>query len=156
MRIALYQPDIAPYAGAIFRLASVVGIAVDLIGPAGFVMTDSRLKRAAMDYFDTLDVYTHDSWDDYLAFRSSLFQETGRILLLTTSGDCSYIDFSYKANDTILLGRETAGVPTKIHEFVDARLRIPMVEGRRSLNVVVAAAIVIGEVCRQTGHWSDL
>ena len=117
MRIALYQPDIAPNAGALFRLASVIGAGVDLIGPAGFVMSDRRLRRASMDYFDTANVCLHDSWDNYLVFRSSSPEKAGRIILLTTSGDHSYIDFSYRADDTLLVGRETAGVPPEIHEF---------------------------------------
>tara|TARA_B100000470_G_C19604570_1_gene308177 strand:- start:141 stop:611 length:471 start_codon:yes stop_codon:yes gene_type:complete len=156
VRIALYQPDIAPNAGALFRLASVIGAVVDLIGPAGFVMSDRRLRRASMDYFDTANVCLHDSWDNYLVFRSSLPEKAGRIILLTTSGDRSYIDFSYRADDTLLVGRETAGVPPEIHEFADARVRVPMVKGRRSLNVVVAAAMVVGEAFRQTGLWNTV
>ena len=156
VRIALYQPDIAPNAGALFRLASVIGTVVDLIGPAGFVMSDRRLRRASMDYFDTSNLCLHDSWDNYLVFRSSLLEKSGRIILLTTSGDRSYIDFSYRADDTLLVGRETAGVPPEIHEFADARLRVPMIKGRRSLNVVVAAAMVVGEAFRQTGLWNTV
>jgi tRNA (cytidine/uridine-2'-O-)-methyltransferase len=155
VRIALYQPDIAPNAGALFRLASVIGTAVDLIGPAGFVMNDRRLRRASMDYFDMVNVCLHDSWDNYLVFRSGLAEKSGRIILLTTSGDRNYVDFSYRENDTLLVGRETAGVPSKVHEFADARLRVPMLKGRRSLNVVVAAAMVVGEAFRQTGLWNS-
>ncbi len=156
MRIALYQPDIAPNAGAIFRLASVLGVEVDLIGPAGFVMSDKKLRRVAMDYFDPANICMHDSWSDYLLFRACSSKANGRIVLLTTSADSNHIDFSYREADTLLVGRETAGVPLQVHQRSDARVRIPMVQGRRSLNVVVATAIVAGEAFRQTGLWNNL
>ena len=156
MRIALYQPDIAQNAGAIFRLASVLGVEVDLIGPAGFIISDKKLRRVAMDYFETASICMHNSWSDYLLFRERTPNKDGRIVLLTTSADASHLDFSYRQADTLLVGRETAGVPPEVHGQADARVRIPMVEGRRSLNVVVAAAIVVGEAFRQTGLWNNL
>ena len=156
LRLALYQPEIAQNAGAIFRMASVIGLTVDLIGPTGFVMTDKKLKRVAMDYLDTVNVCSHHSWESYLVFRASLRKPLGRVLLLTTSGDCTYSDFSFQEGDTLLVGQETSGVPARIHEYVDARLRVPMVVGQRSLNVVVAAAMVVGEAFRQTGVWGNL
>jgi len=156
LRIALYQPDIAPNAGAVFRLASVLGVDVDLIGPAGFVMSDKKLRRVAMDYFETASICMHNSWADYLLFRAQLTKNNGRIVLLTTAADNNHLDFSYRQSDTLLVGRETAGVPLEVHQRADARVRIPMVQDRRSLNVVVAAAIVIGEAFRQTGLWNKL
>ena len=156
MRIALYQPDIAPNAGAIFRLASVLGVEVDLIGPAGFVMSDKKLRRVAMDYFDLASICMHNSWSDYLLFRAGTPQANGRIVVLTTSADSNHLDFSYRQADTLLVGRETAGVPPEVHRRADARVRIPMVQGRRSFNVVVAAAIVVGEAFSQTGLWNNL
>ena len=155
MRIALYQPDIAPNTGAIFRLAAVLGVEVDLIEPAGFVITDRRLKRVGLDYLSELHMTRHISWQSYLAEHNSRKTNPSRILLLTTSGSDRYIDFDYCADDTLLLGRETAGVPKEVHDAVDARLRIPMQSGQRSLNVVVATAIVLGEALRQTNLWPD-
>ena len=155
MRIALYQPDIAPNAGAIFRLAAVMGVGVDLIEPAGFVMADPRLKRVALDYLGKVDLTRHISWQSYSLLRNSIDGSPGRMLLLTTSGGTRYIDFEYSASDTLLLGRETAGVPAHVHKTADARLRIPMGAGQRSLNVVVAAAMVLGEALRQTNLWPD-
>lgn len=155
MRIALYQPDIAPNAGAIFRLAAVLGVEVDLIEPAGFVMTDRRLKRVGLDYLDKVNLTRHVSWQSYSALRNAGNMQAGRLLLLTTSGGDRYIDFDYHANDTLLLGRETAGVPAEVHSAADARLRIPMSAGQRSLNIAVAAAMVLGEAFRQTDLWPD-
>ena len=156
MRIALYQPDIAPNTGAIFRLAAVLGVEVDLIEPAGFVITDRRLKRVGLDYLSDLRMTRHISWQSYLVeHNNSGKPNPSRILLLTTSGSDRYTDFDYCADDTLLLGRETAGVPKEVHDAVDARLRIPMQPGQRSLNVVVATAIVLGEALRQTNLWPD-
>ena len=155
MRIALYQPDIAPNAGAIFRLAAVLGVAVDLIEPAGFIMTDPRLKRVGLDYLSKVNLTRHISWQSYSLLRNSAEAPASRTLLLTTSGNTRYIDFKFSASDTLLLGRETAGVPAHIHKTADARLRIPMGAGQRSLNIVVAAAMVLGEALRQTNLWPD-
>ena len=155
MRIALYQPDIAPNAGAIFRLAAVLGVGVDLIEPAGFVMTDPRLKRVGLDYLGKVNLIRHMSWQSYSLLRNRDDAPHSRILLLTTSGGTRYIDFEFSASDTLLLGRETAGVPADVHKTADARLRIPMGAGQRSLNIVVAAAMVLGEALRQTNLWPD-
>ncbi|MFP6714780.1 MAG: tRNA (cytidine(34)-2'-O)-methyltransferase [Alphaproteobacteria bacterium] len=155
VRIALYQPDIAPNAGAIFRLAAVLGVEVDLIEPAGFVMTDRRLKRVGLDYLSKVNITRHVSWQAYSTLRSSGSMQAGRLLLLTTSGGDRYIDFDFCATDTLLLGRETAGVPAEVHSAADARLRIPMNTGQRSLNVAVAVAMVLGEAFRQTNLWPD-
>ena len=145
MRIALYEPDIPQNSGAILRLAACMDVAVDIIEPCGFVLDDNRLRRAGMDYLDLVTVLRHKSWS---AFREG--ERTGRLILLTTCGTEPYHRFSYAPNDTLLLGRESAGVPPSVHEAVDARVVIPMASGARSLNVALAAAIVLGEALRQT------
>lgn len=147
MRLALYQPEIPQNAGAILRLAACLGVAVDVIEPCGFVLSDRRLRRAGMDYLDVARMVRHGAWPAYLAARSP-----GRLVLLTTGARMSYADFRYRADDTLLLGRESAGVPDAVHDAADARLRIPMMGGTRSLNVALAAAMVLGEALRQTGQ----
>ena len=146
MRIALYQPDIPQNTGAIFRLAACLGVPVDVIEPCGFVLDDPRLRRVAMDYGTKVDIKRHASWTDW-----STGHNCGRIILLTTGAPMSYTAFSFDVSDTLLLGRESAGVPQKVHQIADARLHVPMVPGARSLNVVTAAAMVTGELLRQTG-----
>ncbi|MEK9644723.1 MAG: tRNA (cytidine(34)-2'-O)-methyltransferase [Alphaproteobacteria bacterium] len=150
MRIALYEPDIPQNAGAIFRLAACLGVPVDVIEPCGFVLDDRRLKRVSMDYGARAKVARHDSWRAFSEKR-----ETGRLVLLTTKGDAAYMDFAFEPSDTLLLGRESAGVPEAVHNAVDARLIVPMAAGARSLNVVTATAIVLGEALRQTGGFQD-
>jgi tRNA (cytidine/uridine-2'-O-)-methyltransferase len=144
MRLALYEPDIPQNAGALLRLGACFGVAVDIIEPTGFVLSDRRLKRAGMDYLDLADLARHASWKGFLAAR------TGRLVLLTTKAPLPYHRFAFRANDILLLGRESAGVPDAVHETVDARLRIPLRPGMRSLNVALAAAMVLGEALRQT------
>lgn len=151
MRIALYQPDIPQNAGAIFRLAACLGVPVDVIEPCGFVLDDRRLRRVAMDYDGQAEIVRHPSWENYADNRAP-----GRIVLLTTRGATSHIDFSFQSSDTLLLGRESAGVPDSIHSAADARLIVPMATGARSLNVVTAAAMALGEALRQTGGYSEL
>jgi tRNA (cytidine/uridine-2'-O-)-methyltransferase len=144
MRLALYQPDIPQNTGAILRLAACLGVAVDVIEPCGFVFDDRKLRRAGMDYLELAAMCRHGSWDDYLAARGP-----GRQVLLTTRAGTSYHRFRFRSDDTLVLGRESAGVPAQIHAAADARLRIPMVPGARSLNVALAAAIVLAEALRQ-------
>lgn len=146
MRLALYEPDIPQNTGTMLRLAACLGVAVDLIEPCGFVWDDRRLRRAGMDYLDGVALTRHESWSAYQAARGG-----GRLLLLTTRGDRSYTAFTFRPEDTLLVGRESAGVPDSVHAAVDARLVIPMVEGARALNVAVAAAMVLGEARRQLG-----
>jgi tRNA (cytidine/uridine-2'-O-)-methyltransferase len=145
MRLALYQPDIPQNTGAILRLAACLGVAVDVIEPCGFVFDDRKLRRAGMDYLKLVAMRRHGSWDGFLAARGP-----GRLVLLTTRGDTPYQRFRFRPEDTLILGRESAGVPPEVHAAAEARLRIPMVRGARSLNVAVAAAIVLGEALRQT------
>jgi tRNA (cytidine/uridine-2'-O-)-methyltransferase len=144
MRLALFQPDIAPNAGTLIRLGACLGVPVDIIEPCGFVLSDARFRRAGMDYLEMAAVTRHVSWE---AFRGAL---SGRLVLLTSKGSDPYTGFSFRPEDTLLLGRESAGVPEDVHASVDARLRIPLKPGLRSLNVAIAGAMVLGEALRQT------
>jgi tRNA (cytidine/uridine-2'-O-)-methyltransferase len=148
MRIVLFEPDIPQNTGAVLRLAACLGQPVDLIEPAGFVLDDKRLKRVAMDYAPLADLTRYSSWEVYCADRPP-----GRLLLLTTGGETPYAAFRYRADDALLLGRESAGVPDRVREAAAARLRIPMRPEARSLNVATAAAMVLGEALRQTDRF---
>lgn len=147
VRLALFQPDIPQNAGALLRLAACLGVAVDLIEPCGFLIDDRRLRRAGMDDLDAVDLTRHASWAAYRQARAG----RGQLLLLTTGGDIPYLAFTYRADDTLMVGRESAGVPPDVHAAADARLVIPMRAGRRSRNVALAAAMALGEALRQTG-----
>lgn len=146
MRLALYQPDIPQNAGACMRLAACFGIALDLIEPCGFILDDRRMARSAMDYRNHLDLVRHISWTRYLADRGP-----GRLVLLTTRATTRHVDFAFQASDTLLLGRESAGVPDEVHDQVDAAVAIRLHPDVRSLNVAQAGAIVLAEALRQTG-----
>lgn len=146
MRLALYQPDIAQNTGTILRLAACLAVPVDVIGPTGFDMTDKALRRAGLDYLDHVELVRHVSFDTFQTDRDP----AGRLLLLSSHASTPHTSFAFKPSDTLLLGRESAGVPQAVHEVADARLRIPMRPGLRSLNIAVAAAIVLGEALRQT------
>lgn len=145
MRLALYEPDIPQNTGAILRLGACFGVAVDLIEPFGFLWEDRRLKRAGLDYLDRVEILRHRSWTAYAAARGP-----GRLVLLTTRGSIPYHRFAFRADDTLLLGRESAGVPETVHQAADARILVPMRPGLRSINVALAAAVVLGEALRQT------
>ena len=146
MRIVLYQPDIAANFGAMQRLSACFGVAIDVVEPCGFPLDDRRMRRAAMDYYDRVEMQRHGAWADYQAR-----VREGRLIVLTTSGDTTFPDLRFAKGDSLLLGRETSGVPPEVHDAADVRLRIPLAPGLRSLNVVVAAAMVLGEALRQTG-----
>ncbi|MGE0563625.1 MAG: tRNA (cytidine(34)-2'-O)-methyltransferase [Pseudolabrys sp.] len=148
MRIALYQPDIAPNTGTILRLCACLGIEAHIIEPAGFPATDRAFRRAGMDYIDQVKLTRHTDWPAFTAWRHA---DGGRLLLLTTAATTSYLDHRFADGDILLFGRESAGVPQDVHAAVDLRLRIPMRPGLRSLNVAMAAALVAGEALRQTG-----
>jgi len=148
MRLALYEPDIAQNAGTMLRMAVCFGVAVDLIEPAGFVLTDKGLRRAGMDYLDTARMTRHES---FAAFDRWRRDHGHRLVLLTTKATAAHIDMRYDDTDILMVGRESAGVPDSVHAIADAAVRIPMVAGMRSLNVAVSAAIVMGEALRQTG-----
>jgi tRNA (cytidine/uridine-2'-O-)-methyltransferase len=146
--LALYQPDIPQNAGSLMRLCACLGVAMDIIEPCGFLLTDRNFRRAGMDYRAGTDLTRHESWDRFHRERNG---QSGRLLLLTTRGDMAYTDFAFAADDTLLVGRESAGVPDTVHAAADARLAIPLICGLRSLNVAQAAAMVLGEALRQTG-----
>ena len=144
MRLALYEPDIPQNAGSLIRLGACLGVGIDIIEPCGFLLSDRNFRRAGMDYLQSADIRRHQSW--------GRFQEglQNRLVLLTTKGDMAYTDFAFAPGDTLLLGRESAGVPQPVHEIAYARLLIPLRNGLRSLNVAQAAAMVLGEALRQT------
>lgn len=146
MRLALIEPDIPQNVGAALRLAACMGVGIDVIGPTGFALSDRRLKRAGMDYVDLAGLVRHAGWTAFLADRAP-----GRLVLLTTAVTTSAYDFSFEANDTLMLGSESAGAPALAHAAADARLRLPMRPDARSLNVTIAAALALGEGLRQTG-----
>lgn len=152
MRLALFEPDIPQNAGAILRLAACLGVGVDIIEPCGFVLDDRRLKRAGMDYLDFAAYERHLSWEAFLGARDTK-SACGRLILLTTKAADSYSDFAFRADDTLILGRESAGAPPHVHDAADARVVVPMAPGARSLNVAGAAAMVLGEALRQTGSF---
>ena len=151
MRLALFEPDIPQNTGALLRLAACFGVAVDLIEPCGFLLDDRRLKRAALDYVADLVLCRHVSWPAFLARRAS----QSRVILMTTAGTTPLHRFRFAADDTILFGRESAGVPEEVHHAVSARVVIPLRPGARSLNVALAGAIALAEGLRQTGLFPD-
>ncbi len=148
MRLALLEPDIPQNTGTILRLAACLSVDVDVISPTGFDMTDRTLRRAGLDYLAHVDIARHASFADFEAAR---LLRASRLVLLTTHSTMAYTNFSFRSDDTLMVGRESGGVPDAVHEAADTRLRIPMRLGLRSLNVAVAAAMVLGEALRQTG-----
>lgn len=152
MRVALYQPDIPQNTGTILRMAACLNVTVEVIGLAGFDMSDRALRRAGLDYLDQVQIERHVS---FAAFDNSRRERSARLLLLTTTGASPYTDFRYADDDILLAGRESAGVPPEVHDAADARLKVPMSTGLRSLNVAVALAMVLGEALRQTGQFDS-
>jgi len=150
MRLALYEPDIPQNVGAMLRLGACLGVPIDVIEPCGFAFDLRRLRRVALDYIDHAEIARHSSWR---AYRES--SVPGRLVLLTTAGSTRYCDFAFRTDDTLMVGRESVGTPEAVHEAADARLRVPIRAGLRSLNVATAAAIVLGEALRQTGGFPE-
>jgi tRNA (cytidine/uridine-2'-O-)-methyltransferase len=146
LTLALYEPDIAPNAGAILRTCACFAAEAAIIEPAGFVLTDSALRRAGMDYLDALTIVRHASFARFERWRAVAGR---RLALLTTKGDTALWDFAFRPGDVILVGRESAGAPDSVHAVADARIRIPIAPPLRSLNVAVAAALALGEARRQ-------
>jgi tRNA (cytidine/uridine-2'-O-)-methyltransferase len=147
MRLALFQPDIPQNLGGAIRLCACMAAPLEIIEPCGFPLSDRSLKRAALDYGGHAQTQRHPSWADFLA---SDARKDGRLVLFTTRGARPFTDFAFRAGDTLLFGRESAGVPDEVHAAADARLLVPMAPGLRSLNVVTAAAMALGEALRQT------
>jgi tRNA (cytidine/uridine-2'-O-)-methyltransferase len=145
MRLALFEPDIPQNAAAIIRLGACLGVGLDIIEPCGFLFSEAGFRRAGLDYVERAEIRRHPCWE---AFRAAL---TGRLVLLTTKASISYTAFEFARDDTLILGRESAGVPEAVHDAADTRIRIPLRSGLRSLNVAQAAAMALGEALRQTG-----
>ena len=151
MQVALFQPDIPQNTGTILRLCACLGVTAHIIEPAGFPVSDRHFRRAGMDYLDEVSITRHDSWSKFDQWRN----DGGyRLILFTTKSVKSYLDYRYGADDVLLFGRESAGVPEDVAAAADARLAIPIKPGLRSLNVAVAAAMALGEALRQSGSAS--
>ena len=144
LRLALYEPDIPQNTSAILRTCACLGVAAEIIGPAGFVINDAKAKRAGMDYLSFVMLTKHDDWNTFQQAYSG-----NRRVLLTTQSNVPFTAFQFLAGDILILGRETQGVPGKVHAAVDAKLLVPMEKDMRSFNVATSAAIVLGEALRQ-------
>ncbi|MDH5723202.1 MAG: tRNA (cytidine(34)-2'-O)-methyltransferase [Alphaproteobacteria bacterium] len=155
LKIALFQPDIPQNFGAMIRLCGCLGISLDIIEPCGFLLDDRKIRQAAMDYEKKLEVTRHMNWKSFLDLYQGNEADRRRIVLMTTKTDKRYTDFEFQNGDILLAGRESAGVPDDVHEATDERISIPMQEGFRSLNIVNATAMILGEALRQT-QWKDL
>ena len=145
IKVALYEPDIPQNTAAIIRTCACLGAILEIIEPCGFLLSDKRFKRVVMDYMDEKEIKIYRSSEHF--FKSKKNQ---RVILITTKGSESYLDFKFDKNDTILFGRESAGVPEKIHKLLKNRLKIPMKSNKRSLNISSSVAIVLAECLKQT------
>lgn len=152
MQIALYQPDIPQNTGTILRLAACLGLPAHIIEPTGFPSSDRAFRRAGMDYLDHVALTRHVSWAAFEAWRQA---GRLRLILFTTAAERSYLDHGFRADDVLLFGRESAGVPDEVRRAADARLKIPMRGGLRSINVAMAAAMAVGEALRQTNGFHN-
>lgn len=146
LRIALYQPDIPGNTGTIIRTAACFGLGVDVIEPAGFDLSDRALKRSGMDYVEQAVLTRHLTWETFERARRAAGR---RLVLATTKASQPYTSFGFRPGDTLLFGRESAGVPDEVHEAADAQIIIPLIEGRRSLNLAVSVGIIAAEAIRQ-------
>jgi tRNA (cytidine/uridine-2'-O-)-methyltransferase len=151
MRLALFQPDIPQNLGAALRLCACMAVWLDVVEPCAFPLSDRALRRVALDYADRSQVRRHASWT---AFSKDQAREEGRLILFTTKAALPYHRFSFAPGDTLLFGRESAGVPQEVHAAAEHRLVIPLAPGLRSLNLVTAAAMALGEALRQTGGFA--
>jgi tRNA (cytidine/uridine-2'-O-)-methyltransferase len=145
--LVLFQPDIPGNTGTLMRLAACTGTTLHIIEPAGFRLDDTALKRAGMDYLELASLARHLDWDGFQSWRRTTRR---RLVLMSTKAETSLWDLAFRADDLILLGRESGGVPEQVHEAANHRLTIPMAEGARSLNVALAGAMALGEAMRQT------
>ena len=144
-KIALYQPDIPQNTAAIIRTCSCLGVQLEIIEPCGFFLTDPRFKRVVMDYMDISSIKFYKSYEDFEKAKNNK-----RVILATTKAKEDYIKFKFKKDDTLLFGRESSGVPEKLHRNIKYKIKIPMIENKRSLNLATSAAIIISESLRQT------
>ena len=143
-KIALYEPDIPQNTASIIRTCSCLGASLEIIEPCGFLLSDKRFKRVVLDYMNLDKIKFYESAEDFIEAKIKQ-----RVILMTTKGKENYTDFKFKKNDTILFGKESAGVPEKIHKLVNHRLKIPMVDKKRSLNLSTSVSIVVAECLRQ-------
>jgi tRNA (cytidine/uridine-2'-O-)-methyltransferase len=148
MRLALFEPDIPQNTGTLMRLCACLKVPMDIIEPCGFLLSDKNLKRAGMDYLEHLELTRHLDWE---AFKEATAGK--RLVLLSTKGSDSFLDFKFQSNDILIAGRESAGVPEEVYRHCAARVKIPMAASTRSLNVALASALVLGEALRQTGGY---
>ena len=146
-KIALFEPDIPQNTAAIIRTCACLGAKLEIIEPCGFHLDDKRIKKVAMDYLDKSKIITYSSYENFL-----LKKNDSRIVLMTTKSKKKYTDFKFKNNDTLLFGRESAGVPEAIHKKVKNKIKIPMIEKKRSLNLATSVAITLAENLRQTNY----
>lgn len=153
VELALYQPDIAQNTGTLMRLGACLGVRLHIIHPTGFPFSRRELKRGGLDYLDLADVEEHDSYAHFDTWRTDAGR---RLVLLTTKSSQSAYAVTYTNNDVLMLGRESAGVPDSVAAAADLRIRIPMLPERRSLNVAIAASLILGEALRQTGAFAAL
>ena len=144
-KIALYEPDIPQNTASIIRTCSCLGAQLEIIEPCGFLFTDKRFKRVVMDYMEKDKIKFFKSTDEFFEDKKNQ-----RVILITTKGAISYTEFNYKTSDTLLFGRESAGVPNRVHEAVNERLKIPMKKNKRSLNISISVAIILAESLKQT------
>jgi len=145
-KIALFEPDIPQNTAAIIRTCACLGAKLEIIEPCGFLLNDKRFKRIVMDYMNEKDISIYKSSDDFFKHK-----ENQRVVLMTTKAPISYTQFKFNKNDTILFGRESAGVPQSVHKLVKDKLKIPMINGKRSLNIATSAAIILAESLKQIG-----
>ena len=145
-KIALYEPDIPQNTAAIIRTCACLGAKLEIIEPCGFFLTDKRFKRVVMDYIDIDQIKFYQSSEKFFGTKKNQ-----RIVLMTTKGSISYTEFKFNSEDTILFGRESAGVPESVHKLITNRLKIPMKKNARSLNIASSVAIILAESLRQTG-----
>lgn len=150
MRLALFQPDIPQNAGTMLRLAACVGVSVDIVEPAGFPVSDRAFRRAGLDYLDHVEIVRHAN---FAAFEQA---RKGRLILLTTRAATSFLDIAYRPDDVLMVGRESAGAPEEVHEAAELRALIPIRADLRSLNVAVAASMVLSEALRQIGGFPNM
>ena len=143
-KIALFEPDIPQNTAAIIRTCACLGAKLEIIEPCGFLLSDKRFKRVVMDYMDEQNIRFYKSSEDFFKFKKNQ-----RIILMTTKASISYTKFKFDKNDTILFGRESAGVPDKVHKLIKDRLKIPMKNNKRSLNIASSVAIILSESLRQ-------
>jgi tRNA (cytidine/uridine-2'-O-)-methyltransferase len=146
LRLALFQPDIPQNTGTMLRMAACLGVGADIVEPAGFPVSDRHFRRSGMDYLDGVDLQRHVN---FAAFEVARREAGARLVILSTRGKQTHLDFQFQNGDILMVGRESAGLPDEVHAVANAVLRIPMLPTMRSLNVAVSAALAVGEALRQ-------